>query len=269
VAAKHALVTGRAHRVFILDWDIHHGNGIQDLTYQDPSIFYCSIHRGGSAKDTQYFYPGTGRPTEVGCAGTNLNIAWGQGGMGDEEYRQAFTTLILPVLQHFKPDLILVACGLDAVKGDFLGDCGLSRDMYYHMTRMLMDAMPGTPLVMALEGGYNMTESAACMERIAMALLDDPLPPPPPPEEDDVKQGKQGKKMKKALKRRRSTAAVEDEHQAILAAALRSIQRSSKALQQGGVCVSGCHYKCRHATQPHALPLKKRQYPAEEMTTTA
>ena len=74
MAAKHALHTGRANRVFILDWDIHHGNGIQDLTYDDPNIFYLSIHR---APGKDWFYPGTGKYKEVGegmGAGTNLNI---------------------------------------------------------------------------------------------------------------------------------------------------------------------------------------------------
>ena len=84
IAAKHAIATDRATRVFILDWDVHHGNGIQDICYDDPQIFYFSIHRASFSKNPrQWFYPGTGKPSETGedCgAGTNLNIAFGEGG---------------------------------------------------------------------------------------------------------------------------------------------------------------------------------------------
>ncbi|CAB9514771.1 Histone deacetylase HDA1 [Seminavis robusta] len=186
VAAKHAISTGRAKRVFILDWDIHHGNGIQNLTYDDPNIFYLSIHRtsfmadGGPNKKykEEWFYPGTGRPTEVGegsGTGANLNLVWTRSGMGNEEYATAFGELVLPVLSSFQPDLILVACGLDAAKGDLLGDCGLSPDMYYIMTKSLLDqAGADIPLVAVLEGGYNINVSAECMENVALAILDEP-----------------------------------------------------------------------------------------------
>lgn len=177
VAAKHALHTERAKRVFILDWDIHHGNGIQNITYDDPNIFYASIHRA-CFDSKNWFYPGTGRPTEVGGGeglGSNLNIAWGKGGMGNSEYAAAFAELILPAMGAFQPDLILVACGLDAAKGDSLGDCGLSPDMFYIMTKSVLDqAGADIPIVMVLEGGYNIDVSAECMENVALGLLDEP-----------------------------------------------------------------------------------------------
>ena len=180
VAAKHAVHSGRARRVFILDWDIHHGNGIQNLTYDDPQIFYMSIHRASFSRRRaeNWFYPGTGRPTEVGNGdgeGTNLNIVWGEGGMGDQEYSAAFSQIVLPLLHNFKPDLIVVACGLDAVQGDLLGDCGLSPEMYYIMTRSLLGAATKIPIVAALEGGYNIEKSATCMEYVALAMLDEPI----------------------------------------------------------------------------------------------
>jgi len=185
VAAKHALHSQQADRVLILDWDIHHGNGIQDICYDDPNIFYLSIHRasfGSSRKSKKdWFYPGTGKPSQVGqgeSAGTNLNIVWGTGGMGNTEYAAAFSELVLPVLKSFEPDLIIVACGLDAAKGDLLGDCGLSPDMFYIMTNSLFEtAGPDIPIVMALEGGYDLDTIANCMETTALALLDEPLPP--------------------------------------------------------------------------------------------
>jgi acetoin utilization deacetylase AcuC-like enzyme len=158
------------------------GNGTQDLTYDDPNIFYLSIHRASfdDSKDTKevWFYPGTGRPTEVGegaGAGTNLNIVWPRGGMGNGDYSAAFAEHVLPALARFQPDLIIIACGLDAAKGDKLGDCGLSPDMYYIMTKSLLDqAGADMPFVIVLEGGYNINVSARCMQKIALALLDEP-----------------------------------------------------------------------------------------------
>lgn len=159
IAAKHSIHTHRANRVFILDIDIHHGNGIQDLTYDDPDIFYLSIHRG--------FYPWTGRHDETGeggAVGTNLNIVWGQGGMGNTEYAEAFYNAVLPAITSFSPDLIIVACGLDAAKGDLLGDCGLSPAMYYAMINsVLATAGQKIPIVIALEGGYNLSINADCV----------------------------------------------------------------------------------------------------------
>jgi Histone deacetylase domain len=177
IAAQHALHTGRATKVFILDWDIHHGNGIQDLTYDDPNIFYLSIHRASSTK--QWFYPDTGRPEETGGAsgiGTNANIALKRGGMGNKEYAAAFCELVLPAMEDFQPDLILIACGADAAKGDLLGDFGLTSDMYYVMTKsLLLTAGFDVPFIAILEGGYNLPVIADCMQAVAIALLNEPF----------------------------------------------------------------------------------------------
>jgi hypothetical protein len=177
VAAQHALHTGRARKVFILDWDVHHGNGIQDLTYDDPNIFYLSIHRASSA--TQWFYPDTGRAEETGSGcgvGTNANIALEQGGMGNKEYAVAFCELVLPAMEDFQPDLILIACGADAAKGDLLGDCGLTSDMYYVLTKSVMEAAGfDIPLIAVLEGGYNLQVLADCLQAVAIAMLDEPF----------------------------------------------------------------------------------------------
>eukprot|EP00557_Chaetoceros_sp_GSL56_P004700 CAMPEP_0176506128 /NCGR_PEP_ID=MMETSP0200_2-20121128/16868_1 /TAXON_ID=947934 /ORGANISM="Chaetoceros sp., Strain GSL56" /LENGTH=529 /DNA_ID=CAMNT_0017905739 /DNA_START=441 /DNA_END=2030 /DNA_ORIENTATION=- len=177
VAAKHAIQTHRARKVFVLDWDIHHGNGIQDITYDDPNIFYLSIHRA-SKSEKHWFYPGTGDHHEVGeesAKGTNLNVVWGLGGMGDTEYAEAFRNVVLSALEAFDPDLIIVACGLDAAKGDLLGDCGLSPAMYYAMTNSLLNTCgQDIPIVIAQEGGYNPELNADCMEAIALALLNEP-----------------------------------------------------------------------------------------------
>lgn len=175
VAAKHAIATGRATRVVILDWDVHHGNGTQDLTYDDPNIVYISLHR--YATGSGYFFPSTGPSAEVGvaeAAGTNVNIAWTNGGMGNVEYAAAFCELILPLVSDFDPNLILISSGFDAADGDLLGDCKLTPDMYHMMTRSLIEvAAPGVPIVVALEGGYNIDVISTCMEAVAVALLDE------------------------------------------------------------------------------------------------
>jgi hypothetical protein len=95
--------------------------------------------------------------------------------MGNVEYAAAFRELVLPVLSSFNPDLIIIACGLDAAKGDLLGDCGLTADMYYIMTKSLLEtAGVDTPMVVALEGGYDLPTISKCMEAVALALLDEP-----------------------------------------------------------------------------------------------
>ena len=176
VAAKHALATysSKCKRVLILDWDIHHGNGTQDLTFDDPNILYVSLHR--FAKNGYYFFPGTGKSSEVGfgeAEGSNLNIAWECSDVGNTEYAAAFSELILPLVSAFDPSLIMVSCGFDAAKGDLIGDCSLSPDMYHCMTKALLEtAGVRVPTVVALEGGYNLDVIANCCEAVALALLD-------------------------------------------------------------------------------------------------
>jgi len=289
VAAKHALSTGRARRVFILDWDIHHGNGIQDVTYDDPRIFYISIHRGsfnsttGKKSKNSFFYPGTGRFTEIGSGagvGTNLNIVWGKGGMGNVEYAAAFSEVVLPILCSFKPDLIMIACGLDAAEGDLLGDCGVSPDMYYTMTESILTAMPNTPLVVALEGGYNIDVSANCMEKVALALFEEPL------DEKETELVRSGvwalapnsrsilssdkcnamyyirksphhgltSKLSEYWSHDKMTNLEETKKETRLAVS--SIKNSCKALAHHGVCLGECHFLACQACRP----IKKRRF---------
>lgn len=171
VAAKHAIATGRAKKVAIIDWDVHHGNGTQDLTYEDPNIMYISLHRYG-----HHFFPDTGHYSEI-SNGTNVNIAWLYAKMGNVEYAAAFCELILPLVSSYEPDLILVSCGLDAAKGDLLGDCEVTPQGYYCMTKSLLQVCGvNIPVVVALEGGYNVNVIAECMEAVTLALLDEPFP---------------------------------------------------------------------------------------------
>lgn len=175
IAAKHAVNTKAVRRVIILDWDIHHGNGTQDLTYDDPQIFYISLHRKG--RTSAAFFPGTGSHVQVGSGeaeGMNLNIPWTKGGVGNIEYAAAFSELILPLMIEIEPDLVLISSGFDAAKGDLLGDCELTPEMYYCMTKsILLGLGKDVPIVIALEGGYNVEVNCDCMEAVSLALLDE------------------------------------------------------------------------------------------------
>lgn len=159
-------------RVLILDWDIHHGNGTQDLVYDDPNILYVSLHRFSTGKGSQNeFFPYTGHPREVGVDGTNVNIAWTSRGRDNTAYAAALSEVVWPVVQAFDPELVLVSCGLDAAKGDLLGDACVTSDGYAAMTRSLSALVGDVPVVVALEGGYNISVISDCMEAIALALI--------------------------------------------------------------------------------------------------
>ena len=115
---------GRVMRVLVLDWDVHHGNGTQNMFDDDPSVLYISLHRFDPG-----FYPGTGAPEEVGTgtgAGFNMNVAWGGPGHGDAEYLAAFHHLILPAATAFRPELVVISAGFDAAAGDPLGGCNIT-----------------------------------------------------------------------------------------------------------------------------------------------
>jgi len=140
-------------KLMILDWDVHHGNGTQHSFEDDPSILYVSTHQFP-------FYPGTG---DFGEAGTNsglgatVNIPL-PAGSGDREYAGAFRRIVVPVAEHFRPEMILVSCGFDAHHDDPLASMRVSREGYLDMTRIvrqLADRLCGGRLCFVLEGGYS------------------------------------------------------------------------------------------------------------------
>ena len=149
------------------------GNGIQDITLHREDILYISLHRGNG------FYPGTGRPSEVGdqarnprSMGANANVAWPRGGLGDAEYDAAFDLVLLPLARAFDPELVIVAAGFDAAAGDPLGGMSVSPRGYAHMTRRLLTLAKGKA-VLALEGGYNVGATAAAAAACVEVLLSD------------------------------------------------------------------------------------------------
>ncbi len=147
VGARYAQRVHGVKNVAILDWDVHHGNGTQHIFEDDPTVFYISLH--------QYpFYPGTGARDERGIGegkGFTLNIPL-PAGTGEERYIEAFTDEIVPSLQEYKPELLLISAGFDAHKNDPLGGMRLTEESFAAMTRMIKHV---APIVSVLEGGYD------------------------------------------------------------------------------------------------------------------
>jgi acetoin utilization deacetylase AcuC-like enzyme len=150
VAITAAWLRANGHRVAILDWDVHHGNGTQAMLGPDPEVLYASIHQGS-------FYPYEGHVDDVDldAKGTILNIPLDAGSAGDL-YRQAWTGLVLPVMRQFHPDWVLVSAGYDAHVADPLADLRLTADDFGWMAARLAESHPPNRIAFALEGGYDL-----------------------------------------------------------------------------------------------------------------
>src|SRR5690606_3950393 len=150
IAARHAQRKHGAERVAIVDWDVHHGNGTQDIFWDDPSVLYCSTHQ-------MPLYPGTGALTEIGAGNiVNAPLSAGDGG---EAFREAFRSRILPALDAFRPDLIIVSAGFDAHHRDPLAELNLVENDFDWATGELMERagrFASNRLVSLLEGGYDL-----------------------------------------------------------------------------------------------------------------
>uniref|UniRef100_A0A670J5U3 Histone deacetylase n=1 Tax=Podarcis muralis TaxID=64176 RepID=A0A670J5U3_PODMU len=161
-------------KILIVDWDIHHGNGTQQAFYSDPNVLYVSLHR----YDNGNFFPGSGAPEEVGSGmgvGYNVNIAWTGGvdpPIGDVEYLTAFRTVVMPIANEFSPDVVLVSAGFDAVEGHLspLGGYSVTAKCFGHLTKQLMK-LAGGRVVLALEGGHDLTAICDASEACVSALL--------------------------------------------------------------------------------------------------
>ncbi len=153
VAARYAQAKHGIERVVIIDWDVHHGNGTQDIFYEDGSVYYFSTHQSP-------WYPGTGAADETGRGdgqGTTLNVPVAAGG-GMREIGAAFRDRFVPAMEEFRPGLVLVSAGFDSRHGDPLGGLTLSDENFVELTRILLgvaDAYADGHLVSVLEGGYN------------------------------------------------------------------------------------------------------------------
>jgi acetoin utilization deacetylase AcuC-like enzyme len=155
VAARWLQATGRAERVLIVDWDVHHGNGTQDVFYSDGTVFYMSLHQSPH-------YPGTGAADEFGIgegAGWTLNVPL-PAGTSVVDYRKHFSDSIEQALETCRPDFILISAGFDVMAGDPLGGMLLEPEDLHDLTREVMERAEGfgesgAGVVAALEGGYD------------------------------------------------------------------------------------------------------------------
>jgi acetoin utilization deacetylase AcuC-like enzyme len=164
VAAAHALSQG-AERIAIVDWDVHHGNGTQEIFYRDPAVLYVSLHQVP-------FYPGTGAAEEVGEGegkGFTVNVPL-SAGADDAVYLAAMDRLIAPVLAEYAPDLLLISAGFDAHERDPLAAMRLTAGAYAKMTRRLRRAVGSAPIGLVLEGGYDLTALADSLVATLAAL---------------------------------------------------------------------------------------------------
>ena len=163
LAVGAALLSARGERVVILDWDVHHGNGTQDIVATDPNIVYISIHQ-------DRFYPHEGRLGDIHggeAPGSVVNVPLPPG-TRSYMYRNAFSLVALPVMRQFEPDRVLVSCGFDAHASDPLADLELSSDDYGWMAAQLTSVVDTSRIILALEGGYDLhalTASAAATAR--------------------------------------------------------------------------------------------------------
>jgi acetoin utilization deacetylase AcuC-like enzyme len=168
VAARHAQAAHGVERVAILDWDVHHGNGTQDIFYEDGSVLFCSTHQSP-------WYPGTGAANETGeGTGTGLTINRPfRAGAGMAEIGGAFLRDFLPAVRAFQPQLILLSAGFDSRAGDPLGGFRLTDDDFAELTRAVMDMAAEVceaRVVSTLEGGYSLPGLASAAAAHLSAL---------------------------------------------------------------------------------------------------
>jgi acetoin utilization deacetylase AcuC-like enzyme len=174
VAAAHARARG-LERVAVVDWDVHHGNGTQEIFSADPHVLYVSTHQ-------HPFYPGTGDADEVGegeGAGYSVNVPLAAGS-GDAVYRRAFERIVLPVLEAYAPDLVLVSAGFDASAADPLAQMELSAGAFGWMAAELArvaDRSAEGRMALVLEGGYDLV----ALESGLRSALEGMLSARPPP----------------------------------------------------------------------------------------
>ncbi len=170
IAARYAQHTYGIKRVAIVDWDVHHGNGTQEIFYDDPTVLYISTH--------QYpLWPGTGSRNEQGTGsgkGFTLNIPMPPGS-GEEDYLTAFNKEIVPMIDSFRPELILISAGFDAHTDDPLASIDLTEETFGKLTAIIQDRARfncGGRIVSLLEGGYNLRALAASVEEHLRVLVD-------------------------------------------------------------------------------------------------
>ncbi|KAJ8926885.1 hypothetical protein NQ314_020736 [Rhamnusium bicolor] len=179
IAAEYLIQKERYKRILIVDFDIHHGNGTQELTYKRSDIMYMSVHRFDKCKyfpssiEADYTYTG-----ENSGDGYNINIPFNKGSKGDTDYWTVWHKLVLPIAYSYNPELVIISAGFDAGIYDPLGGgYRITPEMFGHFVQTLKPLAAGRSLL-ALEGGYHVETTALSMTMCVKALLGDPLPVP-------------------------------------------------------------------------------------------
>ena len=169
IAARYAQRRHGIARVAIVDWDVHHGNGTQDIFYRDASVFFFSTHQWP-------LYPGTGRADETGEGpgkGATMNFPF-PAGSGRREILGAVEDSLLPAMDRFRPELVLISAGFDSREGDLLGRFTLTDEDFTDLTRAVMGIAArhaGARLVSMLEGGYNLEGLASATTAHVATLM--------------------------------------------------------------------------------------------------
>ncbi|KKO20168.1 MAG: histone deacetylase [Candidatus Brocadia sp.] len=169
IAAQYLRSKYRLERVLVVDWDVHHGNGTQDAFYQDPAVFYCSLHR-------YPFYPGSGRKEETGQGkgkGYTLNIPL-SADTQSKKYLELFANAMDTCTASFLPEFILISAGFDTYEKDPIGGLNLTTEDFGTLTEIVMKAADKYchgRIVSCLEGGYHLSALPLCIESHLKALL--------------------------------------------------------------------------------------------------
>lgn len=184
VAAELAIRELGVERVFILDWDVHHGNGTAEAFRTRSDVLFASIHESP-------LYPGTGPLSDVGSGageGYTINLPV-PGGSGEELWLSLLEHVVMPVARAFAPDLVLVSAGFDAHRADPLADCLLETSSFGELARHVRDLALAlqAPLGVVLEGGYEPISLAQSVRETLLALGDERRPPPAPEELPDTR----------------------------------------------------------------------------------
>ena len=170
IGAKYIQSKYNLRRILIIDWDVHHGNGTQHSFYDDPDVFYFSVHQSP-------FYPGTGSESEKG-EGKGLDLTMNfplPSGSTDEDYLDIFENKLKPAALSFKPDFVLISAGFDSHENDTLGGMKVTENGFSQMTRIVMDIAQkccNSRLVSVLEGGYNLKALASSVEAHIRVLME-------------------------------------------------------------------------------------------------
>jgi acetoin utilization deacetylase AcuC-like enzyme len=170
IAARYAQKKHKIGKVLIVDWDVHHGNGTQDIFYEDDSVFFLSTHQSP-------WYPGTGAKNETGTGkglGATMNFPL-PAGAGRKQVLGAFTDKLVPAMREFKPELVLISAGFDSRRDDPLGRFTLDDDDFADLTQVAMDIADehaGGRIVSVLEGGYRLEGLASATAAHVKTLIE-------------------------------------------------------------------------------------------------